>query len=778
MTHRFTVTSDESNVVSVNSLEEWRAGLGIGLESPFEVQLGDATCSRAVICSKADLGASGGALGALNYSFDNPANDTESKLIEDQISKWILSMAIASPASVLPVPLTPFTLGEAAGACRALVEEDSTELGQYNHLSPRTIGLYAQAAANIGYSSKFGTLNTLWPLGFDSFVVAGSAEADGKINAYTADRVGFEVDLSFSLDADVSFGPLRILGISNFGRSLSGEASVELVYDSGHISSLEIGFGVSAQKSALQGLIYSGLLFPLNGVQLPASLPDLSNETTTVNIHYSVPIDRFDSEIQSDLKKLAQGDLSGGIFGLWQDVNDSMKALPNTPIPYEITAGSESNPEFKLEVLHNSIDFTGEKSITSVIETGFALNFEKWPLATYANMIQPIFSRPLDFILKYWHIENLCSDFKTLANTTVKGVNTLVKIAEGTHHLYLHATDKEGRHTGLNYTTGQVEIQIPGSFYIDHLDGITYVGLPDNLTNYVISVDATYAQQNSENYNLTLVSLGNEHQAPGVWESPSTIYKGSTQRYTITSTQDMFTVNSLPGLRVSQFLTDANSSSLSKNPSGSWKVDATFANGVIEKTSPTEILVWTNISSTGPAPIRSLQLDETLPPDWRLSPQWTVSHNAVHVYFEYSNKTRIEITQGANVMVQTGNPEQINIQIPDLTATSVGKALESGEAVVFSVKLAYALVTTNQLSSSFPRSYSNTASVKAFTGASYSLLQTHGESGTNFTTEAVVLPNTAQFPWWQLYLSLAAGGIPIGIGSFLVKRRMRKRRVT
>ena len=773
MTHRFTFTSDGTGTVSAASVEEWKAGIGVG-ESPFALQLGD------VVYAKVEVGASAGVLGAMNYQFDNPASDAQSGLIQNQISKWILSYATYFSGG-------PGTLaGQVAGACRASVEADSVELGLSDRVSPSTVGLYGEVTVdfgyrvpNFGFSSQLGVLKA--PLLLDMlgpFIVAGSLEGDGKINVYSPNRIGFEADALFRIDAEVSSSalPFQIHGINgNFG----GEMSVELIYDSGHFSSLEIGFGVSSQKSALQALSYSGLLLPLNGLQLPTSLPDESDKPVTLSVHYSIPVERLDPRIQSNLSKLTHGDLTEGILGFWQDVMDSMNTLLTTPMSYEITVGSESPLDFELKILGNGVSFHWDSSNSTVLETGFVFNLKKWPVAAYANVPKSSMNT-LDYIKQYLHIQDPLSNIDpcALLKTSVRGVGAIVKVVESpfTHHLYLHATDGEGRHTGLNYTTGKPETQIPGSFYLNNPRGVYYIGLPRNLTSYVISVDATYAEQNSENYNTTIVSFGDEHQALGEWNNSSTIFKGSIQHYNATMAHDTLRVSFLPGVWIAKFLTDTSSNPVPKDPSGNWKVEAVFVNGILRRTSPDEVLIWTNVTSTGPASIESLRITETLPADWQISPEWSLSHEAVHVYFEYSNRSKVEITKQAYVTIRSGNPEIMVIEISNITATPIGRDLYPGEGIIVSVGLSYSLEATAQSSSSFPRSYADTVNVKVFTGASYNLFQSDGESGASLTVEAVSTPppKTSEFPWWQLYLIVV--GIPAGVAVFMIQRSVRKKR--
>jgi hypothetical protein len=78
-------------------------------------------------------------------------------------------------------------------------------------------------------------------------------------------------------------------------------------------------------------------------------------------------------------------------------------------------------------------------------------------------------------------------------------------LAEQQHHLYLHVYDAQGNHVGLNYTTNETDLEIPGAYYYDDSNGTTLIVLPQ-ITNLTIVVDARYAEEPIEPYNLTVTS--------------------------------------------------------------------------------------------------------------------------------------------------------------------------------------------------------------------------------------------------------------------------------
>jgi branched-chain amino acid transport system substrate-binding protein len=79
---------------------------------------------------------------------------------------------------------------------------------------------------------------------------------------------------------------------------------------------------------------------------------------------------------------------------------------------------------------------------------------------------------------------------------------TLVEIQ---HHLYLHVYDGSGNHVGFNYITNQTELGISNSYYIDDGNGTITVALP-SADNVKVVVDAKYAEEPIETYNVTVTS--------------------------------------------------------------------------------------------------------------------------------------------------------------------------------------------------------------------------------------------------------------------------------
>jgi len=114
---------------------------------------------------------------------------------------------------------------------------------------------------------------------------------------------------------------------------------------------------------------------------------------------------------------------------------------------------------------------------------------------------------------------------------TVETSGTVIVLKESQHYLYLHIYDEKGRHTGINYKTGTIEKQIPGSqFHI--CEGINAAVIPSNLTNFKVVVDAKYAENVEESYNLTIVTMEN-FEIKEQTTITATIQKGANQQYSV-----------------------------------------------------------------------------------------------------------------------------------------------------------------------------------------------------------------------------------------------------
>ena len=139
-------------------------------------------------------------------------------------------------------------------------------------------------------------------------------------------------------------------------------------------------------------------------------------------------------------------------------------------------------------------------------------------------------------------------------------------------------------------------------------------------------------------------------------------------------------------------------------------------------------------------PLMSLVLDEKLPVDWTVSPPWMPAKVGVHVYF--GNGTGLspnpEIAQPSTITVSQDNPSMVHLTISNLTATIIGHPLMPGESILVSARLSYDLVRTSQSSLNYPRSYTATANVAAWTRLSYSGAEASTSTSDSFTAHARV----------------------------------------
>jgi hypothetical protein len=108
---------------------------------------------------------------------------------------------------------------------------------------------------------------------------------------------------------------------------------------------------------------------------------------------------------------------------------------------------------------------------------------------------------------------------------------TIVVLTETQHRLYLHIYDENSRHVGLNYETGIVETQIPDCMYYDFNNG-TAIVLPLNLTNFKVVVDAKYAHEINESYELSVIAT-KEYEVIDQKSVTGKILKGAKQLYNI-----------------------------------------------------------------------------------------------------------------------------------------------------------------------------------------------------------------------------------------------------
>ncbi|MGA3191806.1 MAG: NosD domain-containing protein [Candidatus Bathyarchaeia archaeon] len=114
------------------------------------------------------------------------------------------------------------------------------------------------------------------------------------------------------------------------------------------------------------------------------------------------------------------------------------------------------------------------------------------------------------------------------------GVSIILKESE--HHLYLHAYDSQDRHVGLSYSNNETEIDVPDAYYFDDLNGTITVILPSWNSSCRAVVDATFAQDVMESYNLTITTVSNG-QTVDQKLIQAIIENGTRNEYNITISQ-------------------------------------------------------------------------------------------------------------------------------------------------------------------------------------------------------------------------------------------------
>lgn len=169
---------------------------------------------------------------------------------------------------------------------------------------------------------------------------------------------------------------------------------------------------------------------------------------------------------------------------------------------------------------------------------------------------------------------------------------------------------------------------------------------------------------------------------------------------------------------LSKFFTDSDLNPLPLDHHEHSSVNVVFANGVIRSTNPGQVIAWVKATNEGTNSLDSLQLTETLSVDWTVHPEWDPARGAVHVFFEFSDGSRVEITDSSTIAATTSNPEIVSLSIPSITAAA-GKDLEPDESIVVSVKMDYALEGTSPDPATYPIDYADTAEATAWTMADF-----------------------------------------------------------
>lgn len=166
---------------------------------------------------------------------------------------------------------------------------------------------------------------------------------------------------------------------------------------------------------------------------------------------------------------------------------------------------------------------------------------------------------------------------------------------------------------------------------------------------------------------------------------------------------------SFPRITVRNFFTDGSGSRLPVDSTGSPSVNVVLAHGTVRSTNPGQVLAWTNLTNTGTVSFSSLRMETQLPSDWTVSQPNQHSVKDVFVFFEFGNRTILDITRSVSVSVSGSSPETVDLTVNNLTGTPAGTTLDPHDSLLLSVKLDYALVGTRHLPSNFPVTYQTNA---------------------------------------------------------------------
>ncbi len=151
-------------------------------------------------------------------------------------------------------------------------------------------------------------------------------------------------------------------------------------------------------------------------------------------------------------------------------------------------------------------------------------------------------------------------------------------------------------------------------------------------------------------------------------------------------------------------------------------------------------MAWVNVTNID-GPLMSLKINDTLPVDWVISPPWMPAKGGIHVYFSDHTTlaNSLEITVPSTITTANGNPQTVQLAIPNINATAIGHALLNGQSILLGVKLDYGLDKTTQSAASYPRNYIDTASAVAYPQASFTGAQSSGNGSAFFVAYAKVV---------------------------------------
>lgn len=113
----------------------------------------------------------------------------------------------------------------------------------------------------------------------------------------------------------------------------------------------------------------------------------------------------------------------------------------------------------------------------------------------------------------------------------IKNSFTMLSLNEPGSKLYLHVYDNESRHVGFNRETSEIETEIPGSYYEDK-GNTTFIILPENMTDFEVTVDGKDAHEYVETYELVISSIIDDELVDEK-TIEDTIEQGKTQDFNV-----------------------------------------------------------------------------------------------------------------------------------------------------------------------------------------------------------------------------------------------------
>jgi rhamnogalacturonyl hydrolase YesR len=500
----FSLNQDGENLYGVSFSEEAKSGLNVDYH-PFEAKLGVA---------HAQVGgeAGGGVIAGLNYGVFDPSNDTQKSIVKYLIAKWILTNAKVAAQSLPPAEKMNAQI--IMMALNFVVQYELARLGADNYVCYSQLGGYGHASveaeASVGLSSEKGSAkNTIGKIG--SIGVSHESEIAVSLVNYGDGEIGVRGEASYNVQVgagvDLNMGFLEL----SAGTSLVDAVltiGAEIIYRNQQPSILNLEFSIEGSRASFESLSFSGLILALDELKIPSTL---SHGKLTLIL--SMPIDKLPSNLAKYVKDLVFGEIN-----LTQLLNEVYDEIANTPIQYEVKASFEGvnipvNIGLKIFGVGLGYGWEYQEFPEVVLEKGFIWNWKKWTIVQYDSI--PKSMNTLQFLKDYL--------------PTISGI--VIQLNEKAKHLYLHVYDNQGRHVGLNYETGQVETEIPDSYYFDNKNGTIAIVLPINLTNFRVEVDGRYAMETTEKYNLTTVVLSADRA--NYTQISASITKGETQVYNV-----------------------------------------------------------------------------------------------------------------------------------------------------------------------------------------------------------------------------------------------------